>query len=1197
MAEKDFYDTRFFDNHTRRSLLSARAILPPIFEKLHPKTVVDVGCGEGTWLRAATELGSSKVLGIDGGYIDRSKLLIAPEDFLSGDLETLRVASILATASRPPFDLVMCLEVAEHLSYNRAESFVEDLAGLGDVILFSAAIPFQYGTNHINEQWPEFWALLFRARGFLCFDWLRRRFWTHPDVDWWYAQNVLMFVREDTPAAAVLPSESLVAGGSLSLVHPETFLVNLLSLFRVHRKKAVDEERIDFHAVSYAYEEGARIPPPLQALARASTADGRDVFPWTRTEISDPEVTIDHLRHDIATELAHHTAELNMLRAQSVESLARLAQLNAEDLAGHIAQASQLRDQLSEATSKIEELRSAHAVEIQRRVDETDHLRAQCDDLSANSERLSGMLLQATSEIEELRSAYAVEARQRTHETDDLRARLASATDTATQLKQTHEQEMSGCQEELRQSRAQLAWLVGRVTLIETSFAWRFTAPLRSLSSRFPRLAEFGYKARKAFWRAFTGGMPRSWRRRLRRPVAVELPPIPDPLPRRGEKLRIIYLSGEPDTPGNSYRVGRYLDAALRVGMESIQLRLDDLPARLNEIVGADILVVWRASWSASVAAAVDAVHRGGGKVIFDVDDLMFNPAMATPEIIDGIRSQNFPQEIVQQHYAAVGAAMAAADFCTAPTESLAYQIRRAYKPAFVLLNGFDHGTLNQSRLAVRKLKAASDDGLIRIGYAGGTRTHQRDFKQAAPSVARMLVENPRCRLVLFRSRDGINLLDLGEFPEFAEIQDRIEWRNAVPLDRLPEELARFAINLAPLEVGNPYCECKSELKYFEAALVDVCTIASPTEPFVRAIREGENGFLAQSSDEWYSVLNKLVKDVDLRRRTARTAFYEALRTYGPRHRAEALRSVVAQVRGGCEGVRSFELDLRRAQTPCQPLPMVPEAEEVLVADRLGVAEISVVVPLYNYSQYVVEALESVRAQTLSIIDLVVVDDCSTDGSLEIVLEWAKQHAERFNRIVIMRNKVNQGLGLTRNVGFDVAETPFVLPLDADNRLLPMCCEELLSAIGRTGLAFVHPLIRQFGDASHIMGERPYAPVQLFGGNYIDAMALIAKDAWAEAGGYDGTRSGWEDFDLWCRMAEAGLSGQQIGAAPLAEYRVHGSSMLRTQTDIAANKNKAIAQAESRHPWLTLVDESRLVLGAEWCRSRARKACGREHRP
>ena len=105
----------------------------------------------------------------------------------------------------------------------------------------------------------------------------------------------------------------------------------------------------------------------------------------------------------------------------------------------------------------------------------------------------------------------------------------------------------------------------------------------------------------------------------------------------------------------------------------------------------------------------------------------------------------------------------------------------------------------------------------------------------------------PDCRLVLFRDPEGAPVMDIDEFAAFADLGEQIEWRHMVPLDRLPEEMARFDVNLVPLEVGNPFCEAKSDLKFFEAALAGACTIASPTGPFRRVIRDGENGVLAAS--------------------------------------------------------------------------------------------------------------------------------------------------------------------------------------------------------------------------------------------------------------------------------------------------------------------------------------------------------------
>jgi glycosyltransferase involved in cell wall biosynthesis len=187
-----------------------------------------------------------------------------------------------------------------------------------------------------------------------------------------------------------------------------------------------------------------------------------------------------------------------------------------------------------------------------------------------------------------------------------------------------------------------------------------------------------------------------------------------------------------------------------------------------------------------------------------------------------------------------------------------------------------------------------------------------------------------------------------------------------------------------------------------------------------------------------------------------------------------------------------------------------------------------------------------------------------------VVRRWIDGQADRFNRIVFIRNAVNSGLAFTRNAGFAAAETRFVLPLDADNRLFPRCLAACLQAIrAHPGAAFAYPRIQQFGMTTDVMGVEPYAAARLAAGNYIDAMALIDKSAWAAVGGYDHIRFGWEDFDLWCLMAEQGLWGCQADGV-LAEYRVHGNSMLRTQTDIARNKQLLIDDIQARHPWLAV---------------------------
>ncbi len=634
--------------------------------------------------------------------------------------------------------------------------------------------------------------------------------------------------------------------------------------------------------------------------------------------------------------------------------------------------------------------------------------------------------------------------------------------------------------------------------------------------------------------------------------------------------LRIVFVSGETGTPGEVYRIARFARAAEQAGARTLVLPFEQVPAQREKLVDADIVFIWRAAWTAEIEVAVESARQVGAKLVFDVDDLMVEPDLARADIIDGIRTLNVPVEALRGHYTRMRDTMANCEFCLTTTEELAWHIRRHALPTLVLPNGFDRAVLQLSRHVARRRRMGGSDGLVRLGYAAGSRTHQRDFAQIAPAVARVLRERPECRLVLFKSPiDTLPVVDIVEFPDLAGLEARIEWRDMVKLEWLPEEIGRFDINLAPLEAGNAFCEAKSELKYFEAALVDVCTVASPTGPFRRAIAHGRTGFLAATQDEWYETLNLLAGNAELRHQIARAAYVDVLWPYGPEQRAEAVASILQQIRGGASAARAFARDIRAA--PRLP-PDIPKSRFLYESDRLGDSDVTVIVPLYNYAQHVVEALESVRAQTLAPLDLLIVDDCSTDASPDVARQWAERHAKHFNRVAVIGNEANAGLGLARNAGFAAAETPYVLPLDADNRLLPECCATLLRHADSSGAAFVYPIIREFGESDRVRKPFPYAPARLIGVPHIDAMALVSVAAWARVGGYSATRLGWEDYDFWCRMAEAGLNGLQVPGEPLAEYRVHAGSMLLAITEAADTKPQVIADMTRAHPWLALVD-------------------------
>jgi SAM-dependent methyltransferase len=194
------YDTKFFSDREGAALQSARAVAPLIRRVTGADSVVDVGCGTGAWVLALEEAGVQDTFGVDGAWLDPAGLLFDPARFASVDL-TARFAL------ERRFDVALCLEVAEHLPPDAALPFIRNLTALAPLVVFSAAVPHQGGTGHLNEQWPSYWIGQFAACGYRAVDCFRPELWSDDRVAFWYAQNMFLFVsREVTTNAANVAS-------------------------------------------------------------------------------------------------------------------------------------------------------------------------------------------------------------------------------------------------------------------------------------------------------------------------------------------------------------------------------------------------------------------------------------------------------------------------------------------------------------------------------------------------------------------------------------------------------------------------------------------------------------------------------------------------------------------------------------------------------------------------------------------------------------------------------------------------------------------------------------------------------------------------------------------------------------------------------------------------------------------------------
>jgi SAM-dependent methyltransferase len=211
MDNKKNKKVKYIHDEISHNMTTPNIVVPLVMELISPKSVVDIGCGIGTWLRAFKNNGVKEILGLDGQWCNRDLLhkYIESHEFRCVDLEQ-------PIHLEKKYDLVISLEVAEHLSEQAADIFIQSLVNAGNIILFSAAIPGQGGFNHINEQWPQYWADKFKNHGYKSYDIIRKNIWNYTEIERHYKQNIFLVahnsVKIDYEESEILP-----------LVHPDVF--------------------------------------------------------------------------------------------------------------------------------------------------------------------------------------------------------------------------------------------------------------------------------------------------------------------------------------------------------------------------------------------------------------------------------------------------------------------------------------------------------------------------------------------------------------------------------------------------------------------------------------------------------------------------------------------------------------------------------------------------------------------------------------------------------------------------------------------------------------------------------------------------------------------------------------------------------------------------------------------------------------
>jgi hypothetical protein len=248
-----------------------------------------------------------------------------------------------------------------------------------------------------------------------------------------------------------------------------------------------------------------------------------------------------------------------------------------------------------------------------------------------------------------------------------------------------------------------------------------------------------------------------------------------------------------------------------------------------------------------------------------------------------------------------------------------------------------------------------------------------------------------------------------------------------------------------------------------------------------------------------------------------------------------------------------------------------PDAIEHRVASGWGGMEpdVSVVVPVYGYADTVVAAIESALTSEAVSVEVIVVDDHSPDGARAVIERWMDTHDAAPVRAAFRSS--NAGLGAARNLGFELARADACLPLDADNAVYPAGLAKLRAALdGDPSAAFAYGIIEVYGDGRTLLSHLPWSAERLLVRNFLDAMALVRKEAWKAVGGYaEATETsiyGWEDYGFWLAMATHGYHGTLV-PEPVFRYRRHGGSMIGVTNLDEAGTIMALRRRFPALPW------------------------------
>ncbi|MDP1884137.1 MAG: glycosyltransferase [Candidatus Moranbacteria bacterium] len=281
------------------------------------------------------------------------------------------------------------------------------------------------------------------------------------------------------------------------------------------------------------------------------------------------------------------------------------------------------------------------------------------------------------------------------------------------------------------------------------------------------------------------------------------------------------------------------------------------------------VFVFHRTMWNKNIEKIIRKIKERGKEIIFDTDDLVYDPQYLVH--MDYFQKMGPAEQ--EQYKNGIGAEIVNDPYvktCTTTVSYLGDKLKEKGKKVIIVPNKFSDHELEVADKLLEKEKTS--DGFVRLGYYSGTLSHNKDFASITDALMSVLGKYGNVKLLLAGSLDVEDKLN--------EFGARIETLPRVPRDEYYGNVYKCDINLAPLELGNPFCESKSAIKFTEAGILEIPTVAVKNQTFSETIEDGTDGFLAGDTGEWVEKIGRLVEDKELRVAMGKKAREKVLKRY-----------------------------------------------------------------------------------------------------------------------------------------------------------------------------------------------------------------------------------------------------------------------------------------------------------------------------